>query len=508
MKRHIKRKHKNCIEEIHVLSKEHEKEVFEKIRKEGIHKFNCELMADNKEVTMRARKGKDSVRHCSECKGYFSAKYFFRHKCVSEKPTPLKPKLLLSATMEEIKGDMEFHDILNRFNDDRVGNLCRTNETIVLVGYRHYNLRRHEEGKEDEVRKVVMTEMRILARLYNEFESNCNGKTVEQMLSRAHLEDLCEAVYSLTKGTDNNDKHGLRQTMDAVILRSVKALTGHYAATLEDTKKKEMKHFLEAYKHKSKELIPKARAVSLRNCFEKSRKPSNLPPEMDVRNLKDYMEKEILKLTSEFNISCYTNLRTLVVARLTLFNARRGEEASRILLKEWQDALDGTWLPEDEVEKIEDIDVKFLVGQFKLCYLQGKGKKFVPVLIPNDTVKAIEILVKERHEFGISQENKFVFATKDRAGNGNSHCSGWHAVAEACKKAGVTAGITATKMRHRASTYYASLNMSVQDQKIFLEHMGHEENINKDNYQCPQGVRTVAVMGEMLSSMDNGNITV
>lgn len=145
-------------------------------------------------------------------------------------------------------------------------------------------------------------------------------KTVEDMLSRAHLEDLCEAITTLTTGKEC-DKHGLAQNLDSVILRSIKSLRGHYSSTMQDDKKKEMKHFEDAYRHKSNELIPKARSTSVKNSFEKSRRPSNLPSEMELRKLKCYIEHEIDKITSEFDINQYAYLRTLVVARVTFFNA-------------------------------------------------------------------------------------------------------------------------------------------------------------------------------------------
>jgi hypothetical protein len=56
--------------------------------------------------------------------------------------------------------DEGFANILNRFRDGEDGDLCRKDEFITMIGYRHYNLRRHEDTKQDEVRKVVMTEMR------------------------------------------------------------------------------------------------------------------------------------------------------------------------------------------------------------------------------------------------------------------------------------------------------------------------------------------------------------
>jgi hypothetical protein len=50
------------------------------------------------------------------------------------------------------------------------------------------------------------------------------------MLSRLHLEDLCEAVNTLTKREKNSEKHGLKLHLDAVTLISIKALKSYYAS--------------------------------------------------------------------------------------------------------------------------------------------------------------------------------------------------------------------------------------------------------------------------------------
>ena len=204
-----------------------------------------------------------------------------------------------------------------------------------------------------------------------------------------------------------------------------------------------------------------------------------------------------------FHVKDFQLLRTLVVSTLTLFNARRGEEAPRMLFSEWDAAENNVWLPNEQIQKITDEAEKFLVGQYKLCYILSKGKMFVPVLIPNDIVHGIRLLVKERSNYNISENNNFVFATAKRS----SHCSGWHALSEVCSAAGVEIPITATGMRHRLSTIYASLNMPADQKKIFLEHMGHEEHINKDNYQCPRGVQAVKVMGRILKTVEQGTLT-
>ena len=37
------------------------------------------------------------------------------------------------------------------------------------------------------------------------------------------------------------------------------------------------------------------------------------------------------------------------------------------------------------------MEERYLAGEFKLAYLHGKGRQFVPVLVPVDCVQAIEI---------------------------------------------------------------------------------------------------------------------
>ena len=51
----------------------------------------------------------------------------------------LKPKLLQKVTADKMDVDKGFLDILNRFRNGEVGDFCRTNKTIKLVGYRHFN---------------------------------------------------------------------------------------------------------------------------------------------------------------------------------------------------------------------------------------------------------------------------------------------------------------------------------------------------------------------------------
>jgi len=309
---------------------------FDKKRKDGIYDFNLNKISQGKTPTMR----EDKLRVCQECKGYYGNKYFSKHKCIVDQPEPVKPILLGKETK-----DPDFEQILNRFRDGEIGDTCRSNKTIKMIGYRHFCLRRHETGKQDEVRKVVMAEMRELAKLYQAFKDLV---AVEDMFARANLAELVEAINSVATN-NGQEKHGQKLFIDAVILRSVKTLNGHYSESMQGEKRKELKIFKAAYKHKSSEIFPKARQTSIQNSLEKARKPENLSSENNLKELKQFMDTETKEVVRTYQITRYSYLRSLVVARLTLYNARRGEEAARMQISEWEDAVNGTWVPEDQI---------------------------------------------------------------------------------------------------------------------------------------------------------------
>lgn len=509
LSRHIKRKHKTDPEVAEVLRQPKGAQIqfFDKKRREGIYEFNLNALSTDSTNLMRERKPKleDNVRVCSECKKFVSNKYFSKHTCVSQDKFPMKPQLL-QKNKTVMDNDVEFNTILNKFRDGEIGDLCRTDNTIKTVGYRHFNLRRHEQTKQVELRREVMSEMRILGRLFLVFKDLVEEEvSVDSMFSRMYLSELREAIQHMSMKEPSEDqikseKHGLKLMIDAIILRSIKSLMGHYSETMQDEKYKELKMFRIGYKHKSPEMFSSARNQCNKNSMEKSRHPRNALKESEIKKLKNFICGQLADTVDNFTIEKYKWLRTLIVARLTLFNARRGEEPSRITCKEFQEALDDTWLPPHEVEKISDEAEKFLVGQFHLAYLKGKGKKYVPVLIPKDLIPGLKILLENRDNYGIKKDNFFLFGTK----SSREHASGWHALNDVCKEALVNIPVTATKVRHLMSTIYASLDMTPNEQKIFLDHMGHDSAINKENYQTPLGVQHVKIMGPMLKWVDNG----
>jgi len=113
------------------------------------------------------------------------------------------------------------------------------------------------------------------------------------------------------------------------------------------------------------------------------------------------------------------------------------------------------WIDQQLVRNVEDPIEKPLLGHFKLAYMSGKGTKYlVPVLISLDVISGINKLVELRDDVGVNSDNPYLFANTQGS---LKPVSGWQCVNEVCVAAGVQdlTKLTATAMRHRASTLYA-----------------------------------------------------
>lgn len=179
-----------------------------------------------------------------------------------------------------------------------------------------------------------------------------------------------------------------------LLKKLAKHLHGEFLLTAKDGEKDEAERFLTLLQFSWSSLFSETEYQNIFKIQTNLRKPTNLPLESDIKTLRDYTVSSIKELTEDEFIfigrSGYTLLRDLVVCRLTLFNARRVGEPSRLQIREWNDALNDMWL--NEAENIDNELDRLLVGHFKIAYQQGKGGKLLPVLITDDCWKALKIL--------------------------------------------------------------------------------------------------------------------
>ena len=176
--------------------------------------------------------------HCTVCNGCYSSKYFYRHKLIC-KPTnssePAKP--VLASLLNTSESD-DFTDLLNRFQANDIGNTCRTDQTIILIGRYLWQKDRTKVDKHDEVRKSVMSDMRNLAKLYLQFKlclsEDQNSTDAADMFSRENWKALQEAITNVTRrdaaSSETQIKYGLKNTLYYLIVKAADILEGEALA--------------------------------------------------------------------------------------------------------------------------------------------------------------------------------------------------------------------------------------------------------------------------------------
>ncbi len=233
-----------------------------------------------------------------------------------------------------------------------------------------------------------------------------------------------------------------------------------------------------------------------------NRKPNALPDEDNLGKLRSYLLEEIKetvdtieKEPGKITASQFVHLRKLCLTRVTLVNGRRGSEVARMLLKDFEDR--DSWIENKELTAAD----KKLIRQYSITYIMGKGNSLVPVLLPRDSLKAMEMLTdsKIRRQIGVDPDNQFVFAYT-RESKYNS--TGFNEISDVCRSIGLPV-ITATSVRHRTSTIFWRMdNIDPKTVDAFMELMGHDKAIDKDIYAVPPALNTLKRVGPILQQLD------
>lgn len=522
LRRHILTKHKSekKVTDLGHLPKVEQDREIENLRKMGIYLANKKALGEKNKKLIRERRQKKSAAEdlvmCGYCRGFYSKRFFYKHKaqCAAAESGGNAVSVPVPVVMQHDVEDEFSREVLSKFQQDSVGKLCQSDEVVTAVGRHLYRKNKRKQAKKPDVRKGCMREMRRLASLSLAFRGAALRDNKElstaDMLHRTHFEYLENAVEELSQDSNANNelKAGTKLGLGYVLKTAAKVMKGKYLIDNNDDKARDVDNFSTVLSLNWADLFGDAECKVITNRQERLRQPARLPNDDDVAKIRDYTVSAISELCDQqqqqynfWTSSDFVLLRNLLVSRLTLFNARRGGEPSRLLMREWADADNNVWLPEDSTAQIDDPAEKVLVGMFKVAYQAGKGSQhLVSLLIPHDCLEGMRILTNAeiRSNAGVLKSNPFVFASTQSS---TDHVSGWHATNDICVKVGVKS-VTATDMRHRVSTYYASLEVPESDRKHFYSHLGHSANINLNVYQCPPAVAAITKVGKHLNDLD------
>ena len=407
----------------------------------------------------------------------------------------------LSDCAKEIGVDHEYKvNIIDRFHKDDVGEICRTDLVVLLTGKKLWARSVKKE------RTVIMGEMRLLANLIHLFRTESKNEKASglDVLDYKQFNVLEKVIVTLC-AKDIGQKAGLKVRIGFALKKAVNIMKGYFVMKSQFDKEQDLSRFIDVLNLEWSFIFYSAQ-VECEMRRGGLRKPEAMPLDEDIETLRKFLLQEMKNGMTQFDIwdkHNFISMRNVILARITMFNARRGGEPSRLTLSEWKDACKGAWIDPTLIQKVDDPMEKYLIDNLKLAYQSGKGRKLVPVLFPMDTIEPITKLLLERINCNVSTENTYLFPN---TGQSTDHASGYHclrSVVDRCPGLKQPRLLIADKFRHRVSTIFSRLDIPEEQRSHFYRHMGHSETVNKNVYQCPLAVTEITQVGNFLNSIDD-----
>ncbi|XP_052251835.1 uncharacterized protein LOC127858672 [Dreissena polymorpha] len=149
-----------------------------------------------------------------------------------------------------------------------------------------------------------------------------------------------------------------------------------------------------------------------------------------------------------------------------------------------------------------------LAERLKLGYVKGKGarSKKVPIIFPEETVAAIDMLMQHRESFIMNKTNPYIFARLYK--NSLKSLRGSDCVREVCVMAELQHAslVTATQMRKYLATTLQLLDMKETELRWITDHMGHTVDVHKKWYRLSNRAVELTKVASILSATESGHL--
>ncbi|KAL3886555.1 hypothetical protein ACJMK2_026540 [Sinanodonta woodiana] len=297
------------------------------------------------------------------------------------------------------------------------------------------------------------------------------------MFNREKFSSLKIAIYKITDKEDSSIKYGFKENIYYLLMTSAEILKGEALQGKQgEVKAMEFDYFVSVLKLNRRTVFGDARYMITQSRQERLRLPNRLPEDEPVEKLRKYTLEVISKHTKDkldfIGKYEFVELRNAVSSRLTLFNARRGGEPSRLKIDHW--CKRNQWIAKSQMKNLDFLSPveRKVVCDIEVTFQQGKGTRLVSCLIPADCKKAMDILCDRniRMDASIQSTKDFIFLNMESSQN---HVIGWDCIDYMCKKAGIeNSNINATNNRARLSTMYAALDVQPEDRTFFTSTWG------------------------------------
>ena len=466
------------------------KRALEAFRKEGILSQNREIMSQGTGAQLKGERISyvTEMVLCSTCDGFYATKAFYKHK----KRCGGKACHAVSTSGKEEGKDKDWREISSGMRRDPLFDVISQDKAIRKIGAAIWLAKKPNKHKE--AMSNARQAMRRLARLK---VASPNCASIPDLFRIRKLSTLEAAINTMSEEEGEKTKAGLKIALSNLVKLSAKTLI--MMAQIDEDKKEveELKGFLETFSMPLyyNKVFAAAEYQLKEKRHRENRKPDKLPLDKDINILRAHLEEEIDTLVESgvTDASQFIRLRRATLSFLTLMYGRRGSEVARMTLADWEERE--SWVNQKDLSPAD----KKLLEKYSVVFLMGKGTNMIDIIFNERTSAAAACLAdsKVRQHATVGKENRYLFPYTDGS---MECCVGYNEIARICQQLDIEI-ITATSMRHSLSTKFWQLpDVSPETRRLFMEHLGHAEGINKHVYACQPAVRVLREVAPMLDN--------
>eukprot|EP00794_Sanderia_malayensis_P021033 gene21033-23086_t len=260
----------------------------------------------------------------------------------------------------------------------------------------------------------------------------------------------------------------------------------------------------------SSEWSAKVSSAALRKLGDNALKKSpHMPKTEDLIKLRDHLLREIplatKALLSEPILTHWRRLAELTVARILLFNKRRGNKGSKMEISQFTERPKWLDLSMEEMSRsLQPLEME-LCKRMDLVYIHGKRGRKVPILMDKSVVAAMDALIKERNAVGVSEENKYIFAARTRGSKRYLRGPGCLAAVVIQCKLICPELIKSTKLRKYVATVSQIIDLNNSELEWLANHMGHDISVHREYYRLHDSTLELSKVSRLLLAVDEGS---
>jgi hypothetical protein len=522
--KHLLRRHKNENEVVRIRNLPKKSKIradsLLKLRNAGDYKHNMDVLK-NGNGTLITWSRKEGDEHCpsdylpcEDCLAFFLKDTLWRHKktCPFKKDTQVNRQVQSSASLllpvsKKISAGMKEKVIKNMLYDE-VTMAVRNDSLILAIGEKLFQ----KHGHLKHLSTYISQKMRELGRLLiTARKIDPKIQFLSDLISPAKFSEVVvPATRALCKYDDSTNGYGnpsLAIKIGHLLKKCARIKKSASLISGDSIYGKQADDFLNLIENEWTDEVSSCALQTLKS--NKMNKAQILPLTEDIMKLQGYLQNlrnsSVETLQKKFSKSAYDTLNQVTLARLVLFNRRRGGETQRVTVEAYVSRRNKTSNLQEVEEYLTPVE-KMLCATFSRIEIRGKKGRTVPVLLTSEIESNIDLLLQHREMAGIHPENLYLFPRSNF--NSKEPIRSTDVLRKYAKEANLckAENITSTKLRKHIATVSQVLNLSRHDLETMAEFMGHDIDIHRSFYRLPQETIQVVKMGRLLSAFDNGTI--